>query len=294
MKKDLYLCFIDYSKAFDKVRHEKLFNILEHLDIDGKDLRVIRNLYWDQSAAARIGGELSEYKLIKRGVRQGCIMSPDLFNIYSEMILRNLENYSGVKINGEHINNIRYADDTVLIADSEENLQRLLDITIQKTEEMELTLNVKKTKCMVISKKAIVASCNLQSRGQQIKLVKKFKYLGYMITTDGKCITEIKKRIATAKDAFQKLSLILKNRNISMTTKFRVLKIYVWSTLTYGCECWTITSDIEKKIEAAEMWFIRRMLRISWTEKKPNVNVLREANVQRSPLKTIRKRQIEF
>ena len=68
----------------------------------------------------------------------------------------------------------------------------------------------------------------------------------------------------------------------------------MWSTLTYGCECWTITSDIEKKIEAAEMWFIRRMLRISWTEKKTNVNVLREGNVQRSLLKTIRKRQMEF
>ena len=120
MQRDLYLCFIDYSKAFDKVRHEKLFNILEHLDIVGKDLRVIRNLYWNQSAAVRIGGELSEYKLIKRGVRQGCVMSPDLFNIYSEMILRNLENYPGVKINGENINNIRYADDTVLIADSKE------------------------------------------------------------------------------------------------------------------------------------------------------------------------------
>ena len=221
MQKDLYLCFIDYSKAFDKVRHEKLFNILKHLDIDGKDLRVIRKLYWDQNAAVRIGGELSEYKLIKRVVRQGCVMSPDLFNIYS-MILRNLENYPGVKINGENINNIRYADDTVLIADSKENLQRLLDITIEKSEEMGLTLNVKKTECMVISKKAIAPSCNLQSRGQQIKLVKKFKYLGYMITSDGKCITEIKKRIATAKGAFRKLSLILKNRNISMTTKFRV------------------------------------------------------------------------
>ena len=140
---------------------EKLFNILEHLDIDGKDLRVIRNLYWDQSAAVRIGGEFSEYTLIKRGVRQGCVMSPDLFNIYSEMILRNLENYPGVKINGENTNNIRYADDTVLIADSEENLQRLLDITIEKSEEMGLTLNVKKTECMVISKKS---NSSLQSR----------------------------------------------------------------------------------------------------------------------------------
>ena len=102
----------------------------------------------------------------------GIIMSPDLFNIYSEMILRNLENYPRVKINGENINNIRYADDTVLIADSEENLQRLLDITIEKSEEMGLTLNVKKTECMVISKKAIVPSCNLQSRGQQNKTSK--------------------------------------------------------------------------------------------------------------------------
>ena len=153
MQKDLYLYFIDYSKAFDKVIHKKLFNILEHQDIDGKDLKVIRNLYWDQTAAVRIGGELSEYKLIKRGVRQGCVMSPDLFNIYSEMILRNLESYPGVKINGENINNIRYADDTVLIADSEENLQRVLDITIEKSKEMGLTLNVKKTECMVISKK---------------------------------------------------------------------------------------------------------------------------------------------
>ena len=103
---------------------------------------MIRNLYWDQSAAVRIGGELSEYKLIERGVRQGCVMSPDLYNIYSEMILRNLENYPGVKINGENINNIRYADDTVLIADSVENLQRLLDITIEKSEEMGLTLKI--------------------------------------------------------------------------------------------------------------------------------------------------------
>ena len=77
-----------------------------------------------------------------------------LFNIYSKMILRNLEIYPGVKINGENINNIRYADDAVLIADSEENLQRLLDITIEKSEEMGLTLNVKKTECMVISKKS--------------------------------------------------------------------------------------------------------------------------------------------
>ena len=107
-------------------------------------------------------------------------------------------------------------------------------------------------------------------------------------------MTEIKKRIAIAKDAFQKLSPILKNRSISMNTKFRVLKTHVWFVMVYGCECWTLTKDIEKRIEAAEMWFIRRMLRISWTDRKSNECVLQEANVQRSLIKTIRKRQLEF
>ena len=103
-----------------------------------------------------------------------------------------------------------------------------------------------------------------------------------------------KKRITMAKASFNKMSPILKNRNISMNTKMKVLKCYVWSTLLYGCECWTITKDSENKIEATEMWFLRRLLRISWKEKKSNEVVLDEAHVGRSMLKTIRKRQMQF
>ncbi|GFO11392.1 endonuclease-reverse transcriptase [Plakobranchus ocellatus] len=130
MLKDLHLCFIGYSKAFDKVRHVELFRMLEKLDIDGKYLRVIRNLHWDQTASVRIEGELSDFKPIKRDVRQGCVMSPDLFNLYSEIILRNLDGISGLKINGENLNNLRYADDTVLIAESDKQLQKLLDTVV--------------------------------------------------------------------------------------------------------------------------------------------------------------------
>ena len=193
VQKDLFIGFIDYSKAFDKVRHDELFNILEGLDIDGKDLRIIRNLYWNQNATVRIEGEFSEYKQIKRGVRQGCVLSPDLFNIYSETIIRTLGDSPGIKINGENINNIRYADDTALIADSKENLQLLLDKIVTESERMGLYLNVKKTECMVVSKKEINPTCNLVSNGETIKQVKTCKYLGYMITSDGRCSTEIKK-----------------------------------------------------------------------------------------------------
>ncbi|GFO02679.1 retrovirus-related pol polyprotein line-1 [Plakobranchus ocellatus] len=154
MQKDLHLCFIDYSKAFDKVRHVELFRMLEKLDIDGKDLKAIRNLYWDQTASVRIEGEHSDFKPIKRGVRQGCVMFPDLLNLYSEVILRNLDGISGLKINGENLSNLRHADDTVLIAESGKQLQKLLDTVVLESERIGLSLNVKKTECMVISKKS--------------------------------------------------------------------------------------------------------------------------------------------
>ncbi|CAF1377520.1 unnamed protein product [Adineta ricciae] len=152
VKHDLYLCFLDYTKAFDKVKHDNLLEILDQVDIDGKDLQLIRNLYWNQKAAMKINGDTSEYTNIKRGVRQGCVLSPDLFNIYSEMILRNLEDVEGMKIGGYNFNNLRYADDTVLIASTVEDLQEMIDIVSKETLKMGLSLSVKKSECMSISK----------------------------------------------------------------------------------------------------------------------------------------------
>ncbi|GFN83360.1 LINE-1 reverse transcriptase homolog [Plakobranchus ocellatus] len=103
----------EIHRTISLMSHVELFRMLEKLDIDGKDLRVIRNLYWDQTASVRIEGERSDLKPTKRGVRQRCVMSPDLFNLYSEMVIRNLDGISGLKINVENLTNLRYADDTV-------------------------------------------------------------------------------------------------------------------------------------------------------------------------------------
>ena len=107
------MCFIDYTKAFDKVKHEDLFEELGKLDLFEKDLRLLQSLYWSQSACVRADGECSECTKIERGVRQGCVMSPDLFNYYSEMILRELDKEKGFRIGGRNITNIRYADDSL-------------------------------------------------------------------------------------------------------------------------------------------------------------------------------------
>ena len=95
-----------------------MVDMLLALDIDGQEVELIKNLYWDQQAAVRYNGEISKYVSVRRGVRQGCIMSPDLFSLYTELIMRNIKEIERFSIGGVNINNLRYADDTVIIADS--------------------------------------------------------------------------------------------------------------------------------------------------------------------------------
>ena len=144
---EVHICFIDFEKAFDRVQHSKMIEVLQRIGLDDKDIRFIANLYWNQRATIRIDGQLSEEICIRRGVRQGCILSPLLFNAYAEMIFSEaIEGISeGITINGKGVNNLRYADDTTLIADSAEGLERLLQRVANSCANYGLSLNVKKT-----------------------------------------------------------------------------------------------------------------------------------------------------
>ncbi|GFO30487.1 endonuclease-reverse transcriptase [Plakobranchus ocellatus] len=142
VQKDVYLCFIDYTKAFDRVRHDEIITQLKQLNIDGKDLRIIKTMYWEQTAAMRIENKTSTFQDIKRGVRQGCVLSPDLFSLHSEIIMRNLDNHPGIKVSVQSINNLRYADDTVLIAENKEDLQKLPNIVEEESRKKGSNRNV--------------------------------------------------------------------------------------------------------------------------------------------------------
>ena len=134
----------------------------------------------------KVNNNTGEYINIKRGVRQSCVLSPGLFNVYGEMILRNLEDMKDVKIGDYNCNNFRYADDTVLIASTNEDLQRMVDVVSRESTKMELSLNVKKTECMNISKNKNSSVCNMKIHGKSIKQVEHFNYLGSTITSDGR------------------------------------------------------------------------------------------------------------
>ena len=147
---------------------------------------------------------------------------------------------------------------------------------------------------MVISKKDDIPLCSLKNDNCSIEQVKSFNYLGAMITSDCRSKMEIKRRIALSKDAFNKMKDILLDRKMSVPIKIRLLKTYVWSVLLYGCESWTLHADTKSNLEAAEMWFYRRMLRVSYVDRVKNEDILGRLGQDRQILNHIKKRQLQF
>ena len=150
-QKNIYFCFIDYAKAFDCVDHNKLWKIVEEMGIPDHLTCLLRNTYAGQEAIVRTGYGSTDWFQIGKGVPQGCILSSCLLNLYAEYIMRNAaleEAQAGIKIAGRNINNLRYADDTTLMAESEEELKSLLMKMKEESEKVGLKLNIQKTKIM--------------------------------------------------------------------------------------------------------------------------------------------------
>ena len=193
---------------------------------------------------------ISEFE-IKKGVRQGCVLSPHLFNLYTEKIVREVEDMQGVNIGGVNINNLRCADDTVLLAEGPMFLQAILTAINEKGKPYGMEMNIIKTESMVISRKKPVTNISISVERKPIQKVDRMVYLGYMATEDGNCDKEIKRRIGIARTAFESMAKILTSRNISIELRLRIAKCYIWSTLLYGTETWTpskVTADkLEKK-----------------------------------------------
>ena len=155
VKQDIFICYIDYEKAFDRVYHEKLIRALKKLPIDITDLKLIENLYWNLTASIGLEqGESNDFE-IKLGVRQGCVLSPKLFNLCAEEIFQRADELPGINIGGTNITNLRYADDTALLAESEEALQAMVNVVREESLVRGLKMNVKKTKSVVVSRTKI-------------------------------------------------------------------------------------------------------------------------------------------
>ena len=174
---------------------------------------LLRNLYAGQEATLRIGPGTTDWFQIGKGVCQSCILSPCLFNFYAEYIMRNAgleEEQAGIKIAERNINNLRYADDTTFMAESEEALNNLLMKVKEESEKVGLKLNIQKTKIM-----ASGPTTSWEIDGERVETVSDFIFLGSKITADGDCSHEIQRRLLLGRKVMTNRDSILKSRNIA-------------------------------------------------------------------------------
>ena len=189
-QKSIYFCFIDYAKVFDCVDHHKLWRIFQEMGIPDHLICLLRNLYAGQEATVKTGHGTTDWFQIRKGVCQGCILSPYLFNLYAEYIMRNSglnKAQTGIKIAGRNINNLGYTDDTTLMAESKEELKSLLMKVKEEDEKVGLKLNIQKTKIM-----AFGPITSWQIDGKTGETVANFIFGGSKITADGECIMKLK------------------------------------------------------------------------------------------------------
>ena len=206
------------------------WKILKEMGILDHRTCLLRNLYAGQEATVRTGHGTRDWFQIRKGARQGCILSPCLFNLYAEYIMRNAgleEAQAGIKIARRNINNLSYADDTTLMAESKEELQSFLVKVKEESEKVGLILNIQKTK--------IMASGPITSWQIDGETVADFNFLDSKIIADGNCSHEIKRRLLLGRKVKTNLDSILKSRDITLPTKVHLVKAIIFPVVVYGC-----------------------------------------------------------
>ena len=269
--KKLYLLFIDFEKAFDSVDRDCLWRVLKYYRIPEKIVDMIIALYEESECCVKTENGTTRFFKIMSGVRQGCVLSPMLFIIIMDYALRFTSGY-GVKVSNKQLFDLDFADDVVLLEESKERLQQLLDTITENAENVGLKINIDKSKSMAITTSPLVLHC----KNKDLEQVQEFKYLGSWIDCDGEISTEIKRRIGQATGAFNRLKPIWRSNKYSMRLKLRLFNSNVLSILLYASECWKINTQLEKRILAFENMSLRRMLNTSWQQKITNAEIRRK------------------
>ena len=214
---------------------------------------LLRNLYAGQEATIRTGHGRTGWFQIRKGVCQACILSPCLFNLYAEYIMRNAgldEAQTGIKIARRNISNLRYVDDTNLMEESEKGLKSLLMKVEEESEKVGLKLNIQKT--------MIMASGPITSWQIDGETVADFIFLASQITADGEFSHEIKRHLLLGRKVMTNLDSILKSRDITLPVKVHLVKAMVFPVVMYGCESWAVKKAEHRNIDAFELSCWRR------------------------------------
>ena len=275
-KSSMYINFIDFEKAFDSIHRESLWQILHQYGIHRKLIEMIKEMYNGFKCAVRHEGELTDWFLITSGVRQGCILSPLLFLIAIDWLMRRVTKHQrGIQWGlMDVLEDMDFADDISLFSHTQQHMQEKSDSVVHEGKKK---VNSKKTKIMK-------ANCNnnrdIKMNEQSIEEMSDFCYLGSTLSNDGEVLKEINIRIGKATSAFNNLKKTTwKSRALSNKTKIRIYKSNVRSVLLYGAETWKCTKEIERRLRGVEGRLLRRIMKIRWTDRVSNIELAERTGI---------------
>ena len=277
-EKPLYMCFIDLRKAYDSVNRELLWKAMREYGISGKIVRIMNSLYENTRAQVRVNGVLSEHLSLKTGVKQGCVLSPLLFNIFIDWVVRRVMKNVGdtgiaIKYSQKRkelhvkerdrteqtvVNMLMYADDMVVMDSECENVRKFLIELDAQLSRVGMTMNVKKTKMMVLNGKIEEP---IVIRGEKVEEEKSFPYLGVSMRQEHSSGEEVALRIAKAVKVFRALHYPLwKRKQVSVETKVAIYRAAVLPVLLYGSEVWVLSVKERARLEVFQMKCLRVIL----------------------------------
>ena len=284
----LYWAFMDLEKAYDRVDRDALWEVMRIYGVGGRLLRAVKSFYVDSKACVRVGNETSEWFSVKTGVRQGCVISPWLFNIFMDGVMREVSARvpgGGVELTdckGDvvQVSQLLFADDTALVAESEERLRRLVVEFGRVCERRKLKVNVGKSKVMKCGKDTCTVKMNVTLGGQVLEEVNVFKYLGSNVVASSCEEVEVCHRINEGSKMMGVLKQVVRNKNLSMNAKRCLYERVVVPTVTYGAETWNLREIHRKKLNVFEMRCLRGMVGVTRLDKVRNEIVRRRAGVR--------------
>ena len=271
----LMVNFLDYEKAFDSIDRATLWKILRHHGIPQKLVNLVESMYEGTSCRIVHDGQLTDSFDIKTGVRQGCLLSPFLFILAIDWLMK--ETTKGRK-NGiqwtpwTQLDDLDFADDLALLSHTHEQMQAKTSVLNSMSESVGLRIHPGKSKVLRIGapqREEVVIG------GRALEDVESFCYLGSKIDREGGTEAEVKSRIGKAQAAFTSLNKIWKTRDISLRTKLRIFNSNVESVLLYGCEAWNASQTCIKRIQVFINKCLRKLLGIRWTDRITNEEVFR-------------------
>ena len=288
---NLPLCigFIDYEKAFDSVEHIAMFNALINMNIPSTYINILQDIYTNATARIHLDNEVSSVINIKRGVRQGDPISPKLFTATIEEVFKQPElDSNGLRIDGERLTDLRFADDVALFANSTEKLEIQFNKLNINSKKVGLKIHKGKTKYMTNFSELHT----IRIENDDIEKVEEYKYLGQTLKMENTTKEEVMVRVKAAWRCFGMHKEILEDRDIPISLKKKVMDQCILPTITYGCQTWSLTKETKRKIQTTQRAMERKILHITLRDKWNN-NRIREATNVTDALRFVRGGEME-